>query len=41
MHRLHGNVSSEEGDDADDDGAGIATYDRERLVRTLATVGRP
>uniref|UniRef100_A0A0E0R7V2 Uncharacterized protein n=1 Tax=Oryza rufipogon TaxID=4529 RepID=A0A0E0R7V2_ORYRU len=34
MHRLHGNVSSEEGDDADDDGAGTATYDRERLVVT-------
>uniref|UniRef100_A0A0D3HLC5 Uncharacterized protein n=1 Tax=Oryza barthii TaxID=65489 RepID=A0A0D3HLC5_9ORYZ len=34
MHRLHGNVSSEEGDNADDDGAGTATYDRERLVVT-------
>ncbi|EEE50798.1 hypothetical protein OsJ_31166 [Oryza sativa Japonica Group] len=34
MHRLHGNVSSEEGDDADDDGAGTATYDRERLMRS-------
>uniref|UniRef100_A0A0E0BIP6 Uncharacterized protein n=1 Tax=Oryza glumipatula TaxID=40148 RepID=A0A0E0BIP6_9ORYZ len=34
MHRLHGNVGSEEGDNADDDGAGTATYDRERLVVT-------